>query len=171
MVVDDLMRTSDPRSSRPGDVAEHRGRVHGLWPAAVEQAEVAACGALGEEKAYVGTVPVTILKVVGIELTSIGRFEPEPGDEEVSCSRTSSEGRYRKLVIADGRIAGAILLGSRTEASPVVTAVKRGYDVRGLLAGAARRALGRARRAQRRAPAGAGRAGEPELGLAAGLRA
>ena len=60
-----------------GDVAEHRGRVHGLWPAAVEQAEVAACGALGEEKAYRGTVPVTILKVVGIELTSIGRFEPE----------------------------------------------------------------------------------------------
>ena len=42
-------------------------------------------------------------------------------------------GRYRKLVIADGRIAGAILLGSGVDASPVVTAVKRGYDVRGLM--------------------------------------
>ena len=76
-----------------------------------------------------------------------------------------SAGRYRKLVIADGKIAGAILLGSGAEASPVVTAVKRGYDVRGAAARAARRALGRARRAQRHAPAGAGRAGEPELGL------
>ena len=164
MVVDDLMRTSDPRIFAAGDVAEHRGRVHGLWPAAVEQAEVAACGALGEEKAYVGTVPVTILKVVGIELTSMGRFETEPGDEEI-VFEDEQAGSYRKLVIADGKIAGAILLGSGTEASPVVTAVKRGYDVRGPARRAAHRALGRARRAQRHAPAGAGRAGEPELGL------
>ena len=132
VVVDDAMRTSDPRIFAAGDVAEHRGRVHGLWPAAVEQAEVAACGALGEEKAYVGTVPVTILKVVGIELTSMGRFDTEPGDEEI-VFEDEQTGSYRKLVIADGKIAGAILLGSGTEASPVVTAVKRGYDVRGQL--------------------------------------
>ena len=132
VVVDDLMRTSDPRIFAAGDVAEHRGRVHGLWPAAVEQAEVAACGALGEEKAYRGSVPVTILKVVGIELTSMGRFMTEPGDEEIVFEDEQS-GRYRKLVIADGKIAGAILLGSAAEASPVVTAVKRGYDVRGLM--------------------------------------
>ena len=52
MLVDDNMSTSDNAIFAAGDVAEHRGRVHGLWPAAVEQAEVAACGALGEEKAY-----------------------------------------------------------------------------------------------------------------------
>ena len=126
------MRTSDPRIFAAGDVAEHRGRVHGLWPAAVEQAEVAACGALGEEKEYRGSVPVTILKVVGIELTSMGRFETEPGDEEIVLEDEAA-GRYRKLVIADGKIAGAILLGSGVDASPVVTAVKRGYDVRGLM--------------------------------------
>jgi nitrite reductase (NADH) large subunit len=106
--------------------------VHGLWPAAVEQAEVAACGALGESREYRGTVPVTILKVVGIELTSMGRFETEPGDEEIVLEDEQA-GNYRKLVIADGKIAGAILLGTGTDASPVVTAVKRGYDVRGLL--------------------------------------
>jgi NAD(P)H-nitrite reductase large subunit len=133
VAVDDMMRTSDHRIFAAGDVAEHRGRVHGLWPAAVEQAEVAACGALGEEKAYRGTVPVTILKVVGIELTSIGRFEAEgAGDEEI-VFEDEAAGRYRKLVIADGRIVGAILLGSAAEASPVVTAVKRGYDVSGRL--------------------------------------
>jgi NADPH-dependent 2,4-dienoyl-CoA reductase/sulfur reductase-like enzyme/ferredoxin len=132
VTVDDRMRTSDPRIFAAGDVAEHRGRVHGLWPAAVEQAEVAACSALGEEKDYRGTVPVTILKVVGIELTSMGRFETEPGDEEIVIEDEVA-GQYRKLVIADGRIAGAILLGSAGDASPVVTAVKRGYDVSGLL--------------------------------------
>ena len=118
--------------------------MHGLWPAAVEQAEVAACGALGEEKAYRGSVPVTILKVVGIELTSIGRFETEPGDEEIVFEDEQS-GRYRKLVIADGKIVGAILLGSAAEASPVVTAVKRGYDVRGLMGDLRAGPLGRAR--------------------------
>ena len=133
VLVDDLMTTSDRAIFAAGDVAEHRGRVHGLWPAAVEQAEVAACGALGEEKAYVGTVPVTILKVVGIELTSIGRFEPEGPHEEVIALEEESEGRYRKLVIAGDRIVGAILLGYSAEASPVVTAVKRSYDVGALL--------------------------------------
>ena len=133
VLVDDRMSTSDHAIFAAGDVAEHRGRVHGLWPAAVEQAEVAACGALGEEKAYRGTVPVTILKVVGIELTSIGRFEPEGPHEEVIALEEESEGRYRKLVISDGRIVGAILLGFSAEASPVVTAVKRSYDVTALL--------------------------------------
>jgi NAD(P)H-nitrite reductase large subunit len=131
--VDDGMRTSDPSIFAAGDIAEHRGHVHGLWPAAVEQAEVAARAALGEETAYRGTVPVTILKVVGIELTSIGRFEPEGPHEEVIALEDEAEGRYRKLVISDGRIAGAILLGYSAEASPVVTAVKRRYHVDGML--------------------------------------
>jgi nitrite reductase (NADH) large subunit len=72
-------------------------------------------------------------QVVGIELTSIGRFEPEGPQEEVIALEDESEGRYRKLVIADGRIVGAILLGYSAEASPVVTAVKRSYDVSALL--------------------------------------
>ena len=133
VTVDDAMRTSDPRIFAAGDVAEHRGRVHGLWPAAVEQAEVAARSALGEQNGYRGTVPVTILKVVGIELTSIGRFEAADPTEEEIVMEDETAGTYRKLVISDGRIVGAILLGSAAEASPVVTAVKRGYDVSALL--------------------------------------
>ena len=127
-----MMRTTDPRIFAAGDVAEHRGRVHGLWPAAVEQAEVAACGALGEEKAYVGSVPVTILKVVGIELTSMGRFETEPGDEEIvfEDEQAGSLPQARDRRRQDRRRDPARL---GTDASPVVTAVKRGYDVRGQL--------------------------------------
>ena len=106
----------------------------GLWPTAVEQAEVAAENALGGDKAYAGSVPVTILKVVGIELTSIGRFEPAGRDEEVIALEDESDQRYRKLVIdADGRIAGAILLGYSREVAPVRTAITRGWDVRGQL--------------------------------------
>jgi nitrite reductase (NADH) large subunit len=127
VLVDERMRTSDPEILAAGDVAEYSGRVHGLWPVAVEQAEVAADNAVGGKKEYRGSVPVTMLKVVGIELTSIGRFEAEPGDEVIAMEE--SGGRYRKLVICDGRVVGAILLGYSREVAPVRTAISRGFHV------------------------------------------
>ena len=131
VLVDDRMRTDDPRILAAGDVAEHRGRVHGLWPVAVEQAEVAADNAVGGSKAYRGSIPFTMLKVVGIELTSVGRFEEQPGDEVVAIGAPG--GKYRKLVIEDGRIVGAILLGYSQEVAAVRTAINRGYHVGGVM--------------------------------------
>ena len=131
VLVDDRMRTDDPRILAAGDVAEHRGRVHGLWPVAVEQAEVAADNAVGGDKAYRGSIPFTMLKVVGIELTSVGRFEEQPGDEVVAIGAPG--GKYRKLVIEDGRIVGAILLGYSQEVAAVRTAINRGYHVGGVM--------------------------------------
>jgi len=131
VLVDKRMRTQDPAILAAGDVAEHAGRVNGLWPVAVEQAEVAADNAVGGDKAYRGSVPFTILKVVGIELTSIGRFQEQPGDEVVAIEEPG--GRYRKLVIEDGRVAGAILLGYSREVAPVRTAIDRGFHVGAVL--------------------------------------
>ena len=132
VLVDERMRTSDPEILAAGDVAEHAGRIHGLWPVAVEQAEVAADNAVGGDKAYRGSVPVTMLKVVGIELTSIGRVEPEPGDDVIAL--TELGGRYRKLVLRGDRIVGAILLGHSREVAAVRTAISRGLAVGGVLA-------------------------------------
>jgi nitrite reductase (NADH) large subunit len=134
VIVNDRMRTSDPAIYAAGDVAEFDRTVLGLWPTAVEQAEVAAENALGGDRAYAGSLPVTILKVVGIELTSIGRFEPAAHDEEVIALEDGSGQRYRKLIIdADGRIAGAILLGYSAEVAAVRTAVNRGFHVGGVM--------------------------------------
>ena len=129
VIVDDRMRTSDPHVLAAGDVAEWRSEILGLWPTAVSMAEVAAENAVGGTRDYEGVVPVTILKVVGIELTSIGRFEAESPDDEVIALEDESGQRYRKQVIADGRIVGAILLGCSPEAAPVRTAITRGLDV------------------------------------------
>ena len=131
VLVDERMRTSDPHILAAGDVAEHAGRVHGLWPVAVEQAEVAADNAVGGAKAYVGSIPFTMLKVVGVELTSVGRFEEEPGDDVVALEEPG--GKYRKLVIEDGRIVGAILLGYSAEVAAVRTAINRGFHVAGVM--------------------------------------
>ena len=128
IVVDDHLRTSDERIFAAGDTAEHRGRIYGLWPSAVEQAEIAADNVVGGDREYAGTNPVTVLKVVGVELTSIGRFEAEEDDEVIAFEEDEGR-RYRKLVIADGKVAGAILLGFSHDVSAIRTAVNRGFDV------------------------------------------
>jgi NAD(P)H-nitrite reductase large subunit len=130
VIVDDSLRTSRPEIFAVGDVAEHRGQILGLWPAAVKQAEVAASNAVGGKNRYEGIVPVTTLKVAGIDLTSIGRFGPEPDDTSIVLEEGEAH-TYRKLVIAaDGRIAGAILLGFPHEATLVTAAIKKELDAR-----------------------------------------
>jgi NADPH-dependent 2,4-dienoyl-CoA reductase/sulfur reductase-like enzyme/ferredoxin len=129
VVVDSTMRSSDPNVFAIGDLAEYQGQIIGLWPPAVEQAEVAAINSIGGDAVYLGSVPVTMLKVVGIDLMSIGRFEPASGDEVVlvleDMVADSEERHYRKLVIADGKIVGAILIGYPIDAPVVVEMVKQ----------------------------------------------
>jgi NAD(P)H-nitrite reductase large subunit len=132
VLVDDRMRTSDEAILAAGDVAQFRGAVPGLWPVAVEQAEVAADNAVGGSKTYNPNPPVTMLKVVGVELTSIGAFEAAPGDDVVALDEGG--GRYRKLVVRDGRAVGAILLGASADVAAVRRAVDRGLRVDGVMA-------------------------------------
>ena len=132
VVVDDELRASADGVFAIGDLAEHRGRIYGLWPAAVEQGEVAAENAVGGSRTYEGTVPVTMLKVVGVDLLSIGRFEPEEGDT-VIVLEDGVEHSYRKLVISDGVIVGAILIARQSDAPHVTAAATDGRDVSGLI--------------------------------------
>ena len=132
VVVDDGMRTNDPFVWAAGDVAEHLGAVSGLWPTAVEQGRVAALNAVGGAERYDAVPPATLLKVTGVELTSVGRFEEEPGDEVVA-SEDGAESRYRKLVVRDGRAAGGILLGYPLEAAALTAIVQEARDVSALL--------------------------------------
>ncbi len=133
VVVDDAMRSSDPAIFAIGDLAEHGGQIAGLWFPAVEQAEVAATNAVGGAANYQSFVPVTMLKVVGVDLTSAGRFEAATEDEIVIVLEEmvagSEDRHYRKLVIANGIIVGAILIGHPAEAPVVAEAIKQQVDV------------------------------------------
>ncbi|HMN29902.1 MAG TPA: hypothetical protein PKE45_17250, partial [Caldilineaceae bacterium] len=127
------MRTSDPHIFAAGDVAEFNNKVYGLWPVAVGQAEVAAANAVASAEAtsatYTETPPVTMLKVAGIDITSIGRIKPQSDGEIVVALEDTAEHRYRKLIIAEGKIVGAILLGYPEEAPGVTAAIKQQYEV------------------------------------------
>lgn len=93
------------------------------------QAETAVINAIGGSEVYKPLVPVTMLKVVGVELTSIGYFEPTSPQDRVIAFREEAAHRYRKLVISNGKIIGAILLGYSQYAPGVMTTVKKETDV------------------------------------------
>jgi nitrite reductase (NADH) large subunit len=124
VVVDDAMVTSHPRVLAVGECAEHRGVVYGLVAPIHDQAAVAAATLTGAAGGYEGTVPAAKLKVMGIDLVAVGAAE---GARETVAS---DEGSYRKVVVdADGRAAGAVLLGDTRGHELLLEAVRRREEV------------------------------------------
>jgi len=129
--VDAFLRTSDPTILAAGDVAELAGQVGGLWPVGVEQAKLAAVNAVclpEKHRAFEPVVPVTLLKVSGIEVLSLGVVLPQVGDEAIVCDEADPR-RYRKLVVRGGTVVGAIVIGYPELGASVTAAVKRGRAV------------------------------------------
>ena len=127
IVVDDRMRTSAPAIFAAGDAAEHRGRIHGIIPAAFEQARAAAFAMMGQDKPYGGTVPFNTLKVAGIYLTSVGKIEAQGEGYEALVRSHPEAGLYKKIVLRQGRLVGGIWMGTKKGAAELsrLVAVER----------------------------------------------
>lgn len=119
VVVDDRMRTSRPGIFAAGDVAEHQGRIYGIIPASFEQARAAAFNMLGQEMPYGGTVPSNTLKVAGLFVTSAGEVNPEGRGFEAFVKSDPGEGLYKKVILKEGRLVGAIWMGTKKGAAEV----------------------------------------------------
>lgn len=130
VVVDHFLRTSADDVYAAGDVAEFEGKVYGIIPAAEEQARLAALNILDTGKrVYKGTVPSNTLKIVGIDLTSMGIVDPtEPKYEEVKKNMVE-KGVYKKIVLEQGRIVGAIVLGDTRGVAAIRQLMDLGTDV------------------------------------------
>jgi nitrite reductase (NADH) large subunit len=129
VTVDDGMRTSDPNIYAVGDVVDHGGRRYGLWPASVEQAQVAATKMIGGEATFRVAAQPARLKVPGIDLLSIGVVDARPGESKAVALSAYGTRQYRKLVLEDGCLTGAIILGSPELFDDVTTAVERRIDL------------------------------------------
>jgi NAD(P)H-nitrite reductase large subunit len=127
--VDDGMRTSDPHIFAVGDAVDHNGRRYGLWPACVDQAQVAAANMLGVEAGFSLTAQPARLKVPGIDLLSVGVVDAPPGEARTVVVSAYGTRQYRKLILEEGRLTGAILLGSPELFDDVTTAVERRVDL------------------------------------------
>jgi nitrite reductase (NADH) large subunit len=110
IVVDDHLQTSVPDIFALGECAEHRGICYGLVEPAYEQARVLAQHLAGKTAAYGGSVVATNLKVSGVSVFSAGDFIGAEGGEAILLSDVR-HGTYKKLVISEGRLTGAVLVG------------------------------------------------------------
>jgi nitrite reductase (NADH) large subunit len=110
IVVDDHLQTGAPDIFAIGECAEHRGICYGLVEPAYEQARVLARHLAGCGAAYGGSVVATNLKVSGVSVFSAGDFIGAEGSEAIVLNDVR-RGTYKKLVIADGRLIGAVLVG------------------------------------------------------------
>ena len=118
VTVDDQLRTADPHVYAIGEVAEWRGRRYGITAAAEQQADVLAQALSGDPSAvYEGSVLMNILKFDGLDLCSIGEVSVPPGEEgyEEIVFRDLSQRYYKKCIVRDDRLVGAILLGDKNE--------------------------------------------------------
>lgn len=115
VVVNDVMQTSSPDIFALGECAEHRGICYGLVEPAYEQARALARHLAGGPAAYHGSVVSTNLKVSGVSVFSAGDFMGGEGSESLVLS-DRRRGTYKKLVIADGRLTGAVLIGDTVDA-------------------------------------------------------
>jgi len=117
IIVNEILQTSDKEIFAVGDCIEYKSQTWGIIPACMEQSRIVASSVLGKKEIqYKGTTPKNTLKIVGIDLCSVGIFNPPSEDEpgwEILRKVDKQGGCYQKLVLKDGTLKGAILFGEK----------------------------------------------------------
>lgn len=129
VLVDDSLRSDDPRVYAIGECAQHRDQVYGLVAPAWEQAAVLADVLTGRTASYVGSRLVARLKAMDLDVAAMGDTAPELADSgdglEVLSFADPVRHIYKKLVVRDGVVTGAILLGDLSTVGEVTQAFDR----------------------------------------------
>jgi len=129
VVVNDYLETSRPQIYAAGDGVQHNGRIYGIIPASFDQARIVAANILGQKRKYEGTVPSNMLKVAGIHVTSVGLVNPEGSAYEHIRVEKPEEGIYKKIVLENGALVGAIWMGTKSGVNGITRAVMQKANV------------------------------------------
>jgi nitrite reductase (NADH) large subunit len=124
ILVDDRMASNDPLIFAAGDNTEHKGVLYGLWLPAKTQGSVAGTNAAGGDARFEGMAPSAMLKVLGIDLFSIGKISGDGQGEKVLQREQS--GNYCSYILQEGKLLGAILLGDAKLSGKVKKAMDSG---------------------------------------------
>ncbi|WP_051145197.1 NAD(P)/FAD-dependent oxidoreductase [Thiomicrorhabdus sp. Kp2] len=116
ILVNDQLQTSVNDIYALGECVEHQGQLYGLVAPLYEQAQVLAEHLVGKEAKYQGSAVSTKLKVTGIHLFSTGDFNDSP-DTESLVYKDLTQNIYRKIVLKNNRIKGAVMFGDISSAN------------------------------------------------------
>ncbi|WP_404406368.1 nitrite reductase large subunit NirB [Pelagibacterium halotolerans] len=128
IVVDDQMRTSDPDILALGECVEHNGMVYGLVAPLYDMAKIAAKTLTGTQAAFKPVQTATQLKVTGVNLYSAGDFA-EADDREEIVLRDAAAGVYKRVVLKEDRIIGAVLYGETGDGAWFFDLLKRAEPI------------------------------------------
>jgi nitrite reductase (NADH) large subunit len=128
VVVSPNMVTSDPDVLALGECVEFQGQIFGLVAPLYDQAKVVAATLLGREVTFAPKELCTKLKVTGCDLFSAGDFAVNDKREDIVL-RDPSRGIYRRLVLEDNRIIGAVMYGDTAEGAWFFDLIRDGADV------------------------------------------
>jgi nitrite reductase (NADH) large subunit len=133
IVVTDDMRTSDPDIFSVGECVEHRGQTFGLVAPLWDQARVCAARLAGDPAAaFRSSTLSTSLKITGVDVFSAGALmAADEGDDEITL-RDDSRGLYKKIVLREGRLVGAVLYGEVTDGQWYLQLMRDRTDVSAL---------------------------------------
>jgi nitrite reductase (NADH) large subunit len=126
--VDDHMVTSDPDVLAVGECVEHDGQVYGLVAPLWDMCRALADGLVDSHSGYRGSVTSTKLKVSGIDVFSAGDFSGGDGAEDIVL-RDASRGVYKRIVVKDDRIVGAVLYGDTADGNWYFDLLRKGEDI------------------------------------------
>jgi nitrite reductase (NADH) large subunit len=126
--VDDHLVTSDANILAVGECVEHGGQVYGLVAPIWEMCRSLADGLVAEQSSYTGSVTSTKLKVSGIDVFSAGDFSGGEGCEDI-VMRDASRGVYKRVIVKEGRLVGAVLYGDTGDGNWYFDLLKRQEDV------------------------------------------
>lgn len=130
ILVNDYLQTSHPDVYAIGECIEYRGRTYGLLAPALEQARIAAKNITAGKTAKYHDIDVsTTLKVGGVSVVSMGNFLSDgAGIEEIIYSDATA-GIYKKIILQESRVAGAILIGDTLLSGKLLSLMKSGTDI------------------------------------------
>lgn len=126
--VDDHMVTSDPAILAVGECVEHQGQVYGLVAPLWDMCRALADGLVERHSGYRPAPTSTKLKVAGLDVFSAGDFSGGDGAEDIVL-RDASRGIYKRVVVRDDRIVGAVLYGDTADGNWYFDLLKRGESV------------------------------------------
>jgi nitrite reductase (NADH) large subunit len=133
VVVDQHLGTSDPDIYAAGDLAEHLGMVYGTWAPSQFQGTIAGMNAAGAGAVFAGIPRSNSIKVIGVDLFSIGLVHPDDASYTVFGTEN---GHYQEFIFRDSHLVGAILLGDISISSTLKKLIESNTSCADLLAGA-----------------------------------
>ena len=126
--VDDHLVTSDADILSVGECVEHAGQVYGLVAPIWDMCRSLADGLVAEPSGYTGSVTSTKLKVSGIDVFSAGDFSGGEGCEDI-VMRDASRGVYKRVIVKEDKIVGAVLYGDTADGNWYFDLLKKSEDV------------------------------------------